>query len=39
MDIQMMTPHMAAMGATVISRDAFLRLLAETRARGLRLFP
>lgn len=38
MDIQMMTPHMAALGAKTISRDAFLRRLAATRSLGLRLF-
>lgn len=37
-DIQMMTPHMAALGAKVISRDEFLEKLAETRARKLDLF-
>lgn len=33
MDIQMMTPHMEALGARVLSRNAFLRKLSETRAR------
>lgn len=37
-DIQQMTPHMAALGATRVSRDAFLLRLAETQARGLQLF-
>jgi leucyl/phenylalanyl-tRNA---protein transferase len=38
MDIQMMTPHMAALGAKLIARDEFLERLAQTRAAGLRLF-
>ncbi|HYO92607.1 MAG TPA: leucyl/phenylalanyl-tRNA--protein transferase, partial [Pyrinomonadaceae bacterium] len=38
MDIQMMTPHMEALGARLITRDEFLEKLAETRARGLKLF-
>lgn len=38
MDIQMMTPHMLALGAKLLTRDAFLDKLAETRARGLKLF-
>lgn len=38
MDIQMMTPHMAALGAKLITRDKFLEKLAATRARGLKLF-
>lgn len=38
MDIQMMTPHMAALGAKLITRDEFLERLAATRARGLKLF-
>ena len=38
MDIQMMTPHMQALGAKVIARDEFLEKLAETRSRGLKLF-
>jgi len=37
-DIQVMTPHMDALGARLISRDEFLARLAATRARGLRLF-
>jgi leucyl/phenylalanyl-tRNA--protein transferase len=37
-DIQMMTPHMKALGAKIISRDRFLEKLAETRARRLKLF-
>lgn len=38
LDIQVMTPHMARLGAGELPRDQFLRLLAETRSRGLRLF-
>jgi leucyl/phenylalanyl-tRNA--protein transferase len=38
MDIQVMTPHMDALGAVEIPRDAFLERLAHTRARGLKLF-
>lgn len=38
LDIQVMTPHMKALGAKLISRDRFLRMLAEARARGLKLF-
>ena len=37
-DIQMMTPHMEALGAKELSRDEFLLKLAATRARGLKLF-
>lgn len=39
MDVQVMTPHLARLGAHNISRAAFLDLLARTRARGLRTFP
>jgi leucyl/phenylalanyl-tRNA--protein transferase len=38
MDIQMITPHMEALGAREINRDEFLLKLAATRARGLKLF-
>ena len=38
LDIQVMTPHMAALGAREITRDEFLAKLAAARARGLRLF-
>ncbi|MDQ3684038.1 MAG: leucyl/phenylalanyl-tRNA--protein transferase [Acidobacteriota bacterium] len=38
MDIQVMTPHMKALGAKLISRDHFLRMLAKTQKRGLKLF-
>jgi leucyl/phenylalanyl-tRNA--protein transferase len=37
-DIQMMTPHMQALGAKLISRERYLEKLAETRALGLKLF-
>jgi len=38
LDIQMMTPHLAALGAEVIDRKVFLRRLAATQSAGLRLF-
>lgn len=38
-DIQVMTPHMEALGAHVIPRERFLARLTESLARGLRLFP
>ena len=38
LDIQVMTPHMEALGARLIPREEFLQLLARTRARGLKLF-
>jgi leucyl/phenylalanyl-tRNA--protein transferase len=38
LDIQVLTPHLAQLGARAISRDEFLRRLRRTRARGLRLF-
>jgi len=38
LDIQVMTPHMQALGARLIPREEFLRLLARTQARGLKLF-
>ena len=37
-DIQQMTPHMAALGATLVSRDAFLENLRQTQRRRLILF-
>jgi len=37
-DIQVMTPHMAALGARTITRRAFLERLARTQARRLTLF-
>ncbi|MCK6556246.1 leucyl/phenylalanyl-tRNA--protein transferase [Candidatus Binatia bacterium] len=39
LDIQVMTPHLARLGARTITRDAFLARLRATRARGLVLFP
>jgi leucyl/phenylalanyl-tRNA--protein transferase len=38
MDIQVMSPHMEALGAKSISRNEFLDRLAETQRRGLSLF-
>jgi leucyl/phenylalanyl-tRNA---protein transferase len=38
LDCQVMTPHMRYLGARDISRGKFLDLLAETQAKGLRLF-
>jgi len=38
LDIQVLTPHMARLGARAVPRELFLRRLAATRARGLRLF-
>jgi leucyl/phenylalanyl-tRNA--protein transferase len=38
LDCQIMTPHVRALGAREIPRAQFLDLLAETQARGLRLF-
>ncbi len=37
-DVQVITPHLERLGARTIPRDEFLRRLAHTRARGLRLF-
>jgi len=37
-DVQVMTPHLGRLGARPMPRAAFLRRLAGTRARGLRLF-
>lgn len=37
-DIQVMTPHMAALGAKEIRRDEFLAKLKATHARSLKLF-
>jgi leucyl/phenylalanyl-tRNA--protein transferase len=39
MDIQVMTPHMKALGAQVISRDAFLSKLEQAKSQGISLFP
>jgi leucyl/phenylalanyl-tRNA--protein transferase len=38
MDIQMLTPHMEALGAREIPRDEFLDRLAAEQARDLKLF-
>lgn len=38
-DIQVMTPHLEALGAEVISRDEFLEKLVETQSKRLPLFP
>ena len=38
LDTQMLTPHIARLGARAVPRELFLRRLAATRARGLRLF-
>ncbi len=38
LDIQVLTPHMSALGAKEIDREEFLAKLAATRARGLKLF-
>ena len=38
LDIQVMTPHMEALGARALPREEFLSLLARTRGRGLKLF-
>ena len=38
LDIQVMTPHMAALGARTVTRDEFLEKLAAARARKLNLF-
>ena len=38
LDIQVMTPHMRALGARLVSRDEFLDRLARARRRGLKLF-
>jgi leucyl/phenylalanyl-tRNA--protein transferase len=38
LDCQVMTPHMEALGAREIARGKFLDLLAETQAKGMRLF-
>jgi len=38
MDIQVMTPHMEALGARLISRDEFLSQLAKSQKNSLKLF-
>ena len=37
-DVQVMSPHLARLGARAVPRRTFLELLARTRSRGLRLF-
>lgn len=39
MDIQMLTPHLEALGGKVVSREEFLEKLAATQQRKLILFP
>jgi leucyl/phenylalanyl-tRNA--protein transferase len=39
LDIQVLTPHLARLGARNITRHEFLERLPRTRARGLQLFP
>jgi leucyl/phenylalanyl-tRNA--protein transferase len=38
LDVQVITPHVEALGARLIPRDEFLELLAAARERGLKLF-
>lgn len=38
LDVQVMTPHVQALGARPVPREEFLQLLADTRRRGLKLF-
>jgi len=38
LDVQVMTPHMRALGARLVSREEFLERLALTRRCGLKLF-
>jgi leucyl/phenylalanyl-tRNA--protein transferase len=38
LDIQVLTPHMSALGARTVSRDEFLERLARTQRRNLKLF-
>lgn len=38
LDVQVMTPHIHALGAREISRGAFLKKLADAQARDLKLF-
>jgi leucyl/phenylalanyl-tRNA---protein transferase len=38
LDIQVMTPHMSALGARLVSREEFLERLARTQQRNLKLF-
>lgn len=38
LDCQVLTPHMEALGAREIARSRFLDVLAETQAKGIKLF-
>ncbi|MDT5157610.1 MAG: leucyl/phenylalanyl-tRNA---protein transferase [Acidobacteriota bacterium] len=38
LDIQVLTPHLEALGARLITREEFLERLARARRRGLKLF-
>jgi len=38
LDVQVMTPHMEALGARLVPREEFLRRLSRTQACGLKLF-
>jgi len=38
LDIQVLTPHMEALGARLVPREEFLERLARTQRRGLKLF-
>lgn len=38
-DVQVLSPNLARLGAVEMPREAFLERLRDTRARGLRLFP
>jgi len=38
-DVQVMTPHMKAFGARLVSRSIFIGMLRSTQALGLELFP
>jgi leucyl/phenylalanyl-tRNA--protein transferase len=38
LDVQVMTPHIEALGAQLISRDSFLKQLAHAQKRGPKLF-
>jgi leucyl/phenylalanyl-tRNA--protein transferase len=38
LDIQVLSPHLESLGARAVARAEFLKLLASTRQRGLKLF-
>jgi leucyl/phenylalanyl-tRNA--protein transferase len=38
MDIQMMSPHMLALGAVEVSRSRFLKMLSAAQASSIKLF-